>query len=81
MNKVRKFVQPEGDTLVPLSIATRIERHGTMLTPKLLAGMLAISPKTLYGWAARGMLPTCTVGSSLRFDPTTTAAWVRERTA
>jgi excisionase family DNA binding protein len=65
----------------PCSIATTIERHRGMLTPATLAGLLAVSPKSIYAWVKAGTLPASIFGSSIRFCPESTAKWVRDRTA
>jgi excisionase family DNA binding protein len=64
----------------PVSIATVIERHEAMLTPAMLAVLLAISVKSIYAWVKAGTLPACILGTSIRFDPCDTAAWIRART-
>lgn len=65
----------------PVSIATQIERCESLITPIQLALFLALSPKTIYAMAKAGTLPTVRLGASIRFCPTTTAKWLRDRSA
>ena len=65
----------------PCSITTMIERNESMLTPATLALLLSVSVKSIYAWAASGMLPSVTLGASVRFCPATTAKWLRDRSA
>jgi excisionase family DNA binding protein len=64
---------------VPCDVATKIERHDAMLTPANLAVLLAVSVKSVYAWVKAGTLPAVTLGASIRFDPATTARWLRDR--
>lgn len=62
-------------------IAAKIEAHKTLITPDTLAGYLGISRKSLYARVKSGTLPALRLGASIRFDPATTAKWLRARAA
>lgn len=38
-----------------------------LLTPEAVARLLACSPKSVYAWAARGLLPRVRLGRLVRF--------------
>jgi excisionase family DNA binding protein len=40
-----------------------------LLRPEDVAELLACSPKTVYGWAASGLLPSVRLGRLVRFKP------------
>jgi predicted DNA-binding transcriptional regulator AlpA len=42
---------------------------------------LTMSPKSIYAWVKQGTLPAVILGASIRFDPATTAKWLRDRSA
>jgi excisionase family DNA binding protein len=66
--------------MCPQSIADTIEQRRALLTPKELATLLAVSPKSIYAWVKSGTLPAIQLGASIRFDPHMTAEWLRKRT-
>jgi excisionase family DNA binding protein len=41
----------------------------SLLTPEAVARLLACSPKSVYAWAARGVLPRVRLGRLVRFRP------------
>ena len=47
------------------------ELHGAecLLPPEAVARLLACSPKSVYAWAARGLLPSVRLGRLVRFRP------------
>lgn len=63
------------------STISRIEGHPTALKVSTLAAFLNVTPKSLYGRIKSGTLPAMRLGSSIRLDPATTAAWLRARSA
>jgi excisionase family DNA binding protein len=65
----------------PCSIATMIERHAVMLTVDDLARLLSFKPKTIYAKVAKGTLPATRMDGTIRFDPHTTAEWLRSKSA
>ena len=54
----------------------RLSSLGKLLTVKELAGILAISEKTIYGYVARNMIPYLKIQSSVRFRPKHIAQWL-----
>jgi predicted DNA-binding transcriptional regulator AlpA len=46
----------------------RLARSDRLLTAKELADILAISPKTLYNYVSRGMIPYFKIESNVRFS-------------
>ena len=42
--------------------------------------MLAISEKTIYSYASRGMIPYVKIESNLRFHPEQIRSWLADRT-
>ena len=51
--------------------ATRANSHQSAL--------LVVSERQVYKLAAEGRLPCFRIGDSVRFDPSTLAAWLRQR--
>jgi excisionase family DNA binding protein len=43
------------------------DRAEPLLRPEAVARLLACSPKTVYGWAASGRLPSVRLGRLVRF--------------
>jgi excisionase family DNA binding protein len=74
-----KIEPPLADAAVDL--ATRIQRRRKALTVGELADMLALSQQQIYNLAQRGNLPSIRIASSVRFDPASTAQWIRSKTA
>jgi excisionase family DNA binding protein len=50
-----------------------------LLTAKELAGMLAISPKTIYSYVERNMIPYYKIEANIRFRARDVAKWLRDR--
>jgi excisionase family DNA binding protein len=48
-----------------------------LLTAKELAGMLAISPKTIYSYVERNMIPYYRIEANVRFRASDIARWLR----
>jgi excisionase family DNA binding protein len=49
-----------------------------LLTAKELAGMLAISPKTIYSYVERNMIPYYRIEANIRFRARDIANWLRD---
>lgn len=49
-----------------------------LLTAKELAGMLAISPKTIYSYVERNMIPYYRIEANVRFRASDIAKWLRD---
>jgi len=60
-------------------LATRIEHWPHALTAPELADMLGLGKTAIYDLAKRGGIPYYRVAGSIRLDPATTAAWLRNR--
>jgi excisionase family DNA binding protein len=43
------------------------DRVEPLLRPEAVADLLACSPKTVYAWASRGVLPSVRLGRMVRF--------------
>lgn len=56
----------------------RLARCDRLLTAKELADILAISPKTLYNYVTRGMIPYFKIESNVRFRARDVAEWLRQ---
>ncbi len=56
----------------------RLARCDRLLTAKELAEILAISPKTLYNYVTRGMIPYFKIESNVRFRAREVADWLRQ---
>src|SRR6267378_1065160 len=56
----------------------RLARCDRLLTAKELADILAISPKTLYNYVTRGMIPYFKIESNVRFRAREVAEWLRQ---
>jgi excisionase family DNA binding protein len=60
-------------------IFDKLGNQQKLLTVKELAGILAISQKTIYSYVARNMIPYVKIQSSVRFRPKHIAAWLSRR--
>jgi excisionase family DNA binding protein len=60
----------------PHGIRARLARFKRALTAVELAGLLSVSPITIYKQAKKGIIPSFRVGTSVRFDPRKTADWI-----
>ena len=49
------------------------------LTPKQLAEILQVSPKTVYDWTYTGFVPHVRIGRCVRFDPEKVMRWIASR--
>ena len=56
----------------------RLARCDRLLTAKELADILTISPKTLYNYVSRGMIPYFKIESNVRFRAREVAEWLRQ---
>jgi excisionase family DNA binding protein len=50
-----------------------------LLRPEAVARLLACSPKTVYAWAAGGLLPSVRLGRLVRFRPVDVRRFVEAR--
>jgi excisionase family DNA binding protein len=61
----------------PSDVFERLAQSRSFLTAKEVAQLLAISPKTIYGYVARNMIPHYKIEASVRFRPKDLADWIR----
>jgi predicted DNA-binding transcriptional regulator AlpA len=64
----------------PLSddIFERLSQCPKLLTARELSGIITIKPKTLYSYAAQGLIPHYKIESNVRFRGGEIADWLRE---
>jgi excisionase family DNA binding protein len=75
-----KFTKQEQAEIITLTVTQKIARDVKgALTAKQLAGMLNISPKTVFKLAKAGRIPSFRVGSAVRFDARHVIDWLREQ--
>ena len=70
--------QPISATGQAEDVFERLARCDRLLTAKELADILAISPKTLYNYVTRGMIPYFKIESNVRFRAREVAEWLRQ---
>ena len=61
------------------SLADQIENTGHALTANELAELLSVSRITVFKQAAAGRIPSFKIGTCVRFDPHSIAAWLRKQ--
>ena len=61
------------------SIVDIVARRKKALTVPELAQILSVSSRTLYEMCTDGRMPCLRIGSTIRLDPKTTAAWLAQR--
>ena len=64
-----------------VNLADCLEGRTTALTVSDVAELLNISERQVYKLAAQNRIPCFKVGASVRFDPSSFAAWLRQRMA
>jgi excisionase family DNA binding protein len=62
-----------------LSLADQIAQTGHALTANELSKILAVSHITIFKQAKAGRIPSFRIGTCVRFDPKTTADWLRKQ--
>jgi excisionase family DNA binding protein len=72
-------MEPQIDTA--LDLPTLIERRRKALTVSELAELIHLSTKQIYELVGKGYIPSYRIGGSIRFDPKTTADWLRAQAA
>ena len=58
-----------------------LARCSKLLTAKELAALLGISPKTIYNYVARNIIPHYKIAASVRFRARDIAEWLRSHAA
>lgn len=75
--------RPEGPKVVPVNVEAEIiaiiESKRGAWTAADLAELLGCSGKHIYALAKSGRLPHLRIDGMIRFDPSVTGAWLRER--
>jgi excisionase family DNA binding protein len=74
MKRPRGVNAPAGS----IDLASRIEKLPGALTASELATLLNMGKTAVYEMAATGRIPCIRYGSTVRFDPSRTATWIRE---
>jgi excisionase family DNA binding protein len=62
----------------PMSIPAILRSRRAAWTAEELAELLSLKKTTIYDMAKTGRMPSLRIGSNVRFDPATTAAWVEQ---
>lgn len=62
-----------------MSIADQLKTRNEMLDLAEVAKVLGSHPQTLYKACRSGKMPHLRVGSRIKFDPPTIAAWLESR--
>jgi excisionase family DNA binding protein len=57
-----------------------LKARKSALTVRQLAELLSLSEREVYKLAANNQIPHIRIGSSVRFDPPTIAAWIETKT-
>ena len=65
----------------PVDVFDYLARCSNLLTTKELAALLAISPKTVYSYVTRNLIPHYKIASSVRFRARDIAEWLRSHAA
>ena len=65
----------------PQDVLERLIQSERLLTAKELAELLAVSPKTLYSYVSRNMIPHYKIEANVRFRGKDVAEWLRRRAA
>ncbi len=68
-------------TFEQADVFERLSRCERLLTAKELGEILAISPKTLYNYVTRGMIPYFKIESNVRFRGRDVADWLRQHSS
>jgi excisionase family DNA binding protein len=65
----------------PEDVFDHLAHCSRLLTAKELAALLGISPKTIYGYVARNLIPHYKITTSVRFRARDIAEWLRSHAA
>jgi excisionase family DNA binding protein len=64
-----------------VSLGDFLDKRATALTVSEVAEILSISERQVYKLASESVIPSFRIGSSIRFDPSQVAAWLRQKAA
>jgi excisionase family DNA binding protein len=62
-----------------IDVFDQLAQSQRLLTARELAGILAISPKTIYGYVERNMIPYYKIEANVRFRARDVIEWLRDR--
>ncbi len=62
-----------------MELVERLEAGSSALRARDLAELFGVTQQHIYKLAARGVIPSLRLGSSVRFDPAAVAGWLRSR--
>jgi excisionase family DNA binding protein len=62
-----------------VSLGDFLDKRATALNVSEVAEILNISERQVYKLASQSVIPSFHVGSSIRFDPSQVAAWLRQK--
>jgi excisionase family DNA binding protein len=65
----------------PGDVFERLASSDRLLTAKELAALLSVSPKTLYSYVSRNLIPYYKIESNVRFRAKDVAEWLRRHAA
>ena len=74
---------PSKAAILPISgdVFERLAQSDRLLTAKELATLLAVSPKTLYSYVSRNLIPYYKIEANVRFRGKDVAEWLRRHAA
>ena len=74
---------PPKAAVLPISgdVFERLAQSDRLLTAKELATLLAVSPKTLYSYVSRNLIPYYKIEANVRFRGKDVAEWLRRHAA
>ena len=73
--------QPRTEVASPRDIIEQLSQSDCLLTAKELAKLLAVSPKTLYSYVSRNLIPHYKIEANVRFRGKDVAEWLRRHAA
>ena len=76
----RADVTPQSANISPEATPTHTPSFPTLQTPKEIAALLKVSPKSVYYWVKRNEIPYIRVGRHLRFNPEVVLNWLAAKT-
>ena len=62
-----------------MSLGDFLDKRATALTVSEVAEILNISERQVYKLASLNLIPSFRIGSSIRFDPSQVAHWLRQK--
>ena len=74
-------IDKDAGSLDPVDVFDRLARSPNLLTARELADLLAVSPKTIYSYVARNLIPHYKIAASVRFRARDIAEWLRSHAA